>query len=387
MGASWLNINLQAIEANYHFLDQCSSSKTRTGAAVKADAYGLGMVPVSTALYTSGCRQFFAAQLTEAVCLRQAINQQDCRIFVLEGPHNNELPDYQNYQLTPVVNTADQLNRVSTFNRTATAPLACAVHVDTAMNRLGLDGSGLNDLSQITTTGNELPVCLVMSHLACADEPAHRLNAFQLETFTKLSEAFAQTPKSLSNSAGILLGKPFHFDLTRPGISLYGAMSDPAIANDGLQPVFTWQADILQIRTIEKGQTVGYGAEFIAQRRTRLATIGAGYADGYDRALFRPEQGRTAAVGIGGYAAPLAGRVSMDLIVADVSDVPDSVLEKAQYAELLWEGYKLEQMAIDRGTIAYEVMTGLGGRIKRHYDGRTSGSVLTSRQTTPEIKV
>ena len=385
MGASRLNINLQALAANYHYLDQASSPATRTGAAVKADAYGLGMVPVSTALYAAGCRQFFVAQLAEAITLRHAMKANKCQIFVLEGPQKDELAEYQALQLTPVVNTLEQVGWVTGFNQGADTPMSSAVHIDTAMSRLGVDGAGL-DAVIAATADQRLPICLVMSHLACADEPVHDLNTHQLEQFTRLSAAFKDTPKSLANSAGILLGQAFHFDLTRPGVSLYGAMADPSTVNEKLQPVFTWQADILQIRTIDKGESVGYGAAFTATKKTKLATLGAGYADGYARSLYRPEQGCVAVVGIGGHAAPLAGRVSMDLIVADVSAVPDSVLKEARHAELIWDGFRLDEMALARDTIAYEVMTGLGGRVKRHYDVAQTGSADMSHQTPPVIK-
>lgn len=385
MGASRLIIDLQALTANYRYLDQYSSLTTRTGAAVKADAYGLGLGPVSSALYDSGCRQFFVAQLSEAVALRHVLQQPDCQIFVLEGPQRRELPDYQASNLTPVLNTTEQIETILAFNQTARAQLRPAVHLDTAMNRLGLNISEIDALmSAMQDKG--LDVCLLMSHLACADEQEHELNKAQLDAFTRLSAAFPDTPKSLSNSAGILLGNPFHFDLTRPGISVYGAMADPSAVHEALRPVFRWQADILQIRTIDVGESVGYGAEFTATKRTRLATIGAGYADGYARSLYRPEAGRIAVAGIGGYAAPLAGRVSMDLSVVDVSDIPDAVLETTESAELIWDGFRLEEMAHARDTIAYEVMTGLGGRVKRQYDEPTSGAKADARRTTHKIK-
>lgn len=386
MAASQLNINLQAVTANYRYLDQYSSSATHTGAAVKADAYGLGMVPVSKALYDAGCRQFFTAQLSEAIVLRQELKDENSQIFVLEGPQINELADYQAFQLTPVLNTPAQIDRLTTFNQTQTKQMASAVHIDTAMNRLGLGKSSLDVLSELSSVSDKLPLCLVMSHLACADDPEDELNKRQMEAFTALSAPVKDTPKSLSNSAGILLGEAFHFDLTRPGISLYGAMADPASRNSELQSAFTWQADILQIRTIEKGETVGYGADFTAHHRTKLATIGVGYADGYARTLYHPDQNRVATVGIGGYAAPLAGRVSMDLIVVDVSDIPEHVLDVTSCAELIWAGFTLEDMALTRQTIAYEVMTGLGGRVKRHYDEPHQDSHAESRPITPKKK-
>lgn len=368
MGAAWLNINLNALKANYRYLDSCSAPTCTTGAAVKADAYGLGMVPVSHALYDSGCRHFFVAQADEAVTLRQSFAEKPCHIFVLEGPQAHELKDYQAYKLTPVINTADQIEHLVSFNKANFPSLPSALHIDTAMSRLGLAPIDIQRLEEHLTPGGPLPLCLVMSHLACADNTLHYLNTEQLKMFSTLAAQIKHTPKSLANSAGILLADRYHFDLTRPGISLYGAMTDPATRDKELTSVLSWQAKVLQIREIDKGQSVGYGAEFTAETAMKLATIGAGYADGYARALYQPEQNRIALVGIGGHAAPLVGRVSMDLIVADVSKIPDSVLQKSEHAELIWSGYPLEQMALDRQTIAYEVMTGLGGRAKRYYD-------------------
>ena len=367
MGAARLNINLNALTANYKYLDSCSAPTCTTGAAVKADAYGLGMLPVSHALYDSGCRHFFVAQAGEAVTLRQSFAEKPCHIFVLEGPKAGELTDYEVYRLTPVINTADQFEHLVNYNRINSSSLPAALHLDTAMNRLGLAPNDIQRLAEQLTPSGPLPLCLVMSHLACADDPFHSLNTKQLNMFSILAAQFKNTPKSLANSAGILLAETFHFNLTRPGISLYGCMTDPEIKNKQLTPVLNWQAEILQIRYVEKGESVGYGAEFTAQTPIKLATIGAGYADGYARSLYQPERNKYALVGIGGHAAPLVGRVSMDLIVADVSKIPDPVLQGAEYADLIWPGYPLEQMALDRQTIAYEVMTGLGGRAKRHY--------------------
>ena len=374
MGTARLNIDLNALKANYQYLDGCSARACLTGAAVKADAYGLGMVPVSHALYDSGCRHFFVAQADEAVTLRQCFAEKPCQIFVLEGPQASELADYQAYKLTPVINTAEQFEYLIRFNRKNSFSLPSALHIDTAMNRLGLAPNDIQRLVEHLSSDNPLPLCLVMSHLACADNPLHSLNTDQLKKFSSLAAHFEHTPKSLANSAGILLAKRFHFDLTRPGIGLYGVMTDPAKKDKQLKPVLNWQGKILQIRDINEGQSVGYGAEFTAKTPMKLATIGAGYADGYARALYQPERNKTALVGIGGHAAPLVGRVSMDLIVADVSRIPVSVLQKAVHADLIWSGYPLEQMALDRQTIAYEVMTGLGGRAKRHYGSEQNGA-------------
>ena len=369
MSAARLNINLNALKANYKYLDSCSAPKCKTGAAVKADAYGLGMVPVSHALFDSGCRHFFVAQIEEAVTLSESFAEKPRHIFVLEGPKAHELKDYQAYKLTPVINRLDQVEHLVSFNKSNSFTLSSALHIDTAMSRLGLAPNDLQRLADHFIPNGPFPLCLVMSHLACADNPLDTRNTEQLNMLATLAAQIEHAPKSLANSAGILLAERYHFDLTRPGISLYGTMTDPATKDKQLTPVLNWQAEILQIRYIDKGQSVGYGAEFTAKTAMKLATIGVGYADGYARTLYRPERNRIALVGIGGHAAPLVGRVSMDLIVADVSNIPDKVLQKSETADLIWSGYPLEQMALDRQTIAYEVMTGIGGREKRYYDG------------------
>ena len=386
MGAARLNINLNALKANYQYLDSCSAPTCNTGAAVKADAYGLGMLPVSHALYDSGCRHFFVAQADEAVTLRRSFAEKPCHIFVLEGPRADDLKDYQAHKLTPIINTADQFEHLVSFNRINSSSLPSALHLDTAMSRLGLAPNDVQRLAEHLTPKGPLPLCLVLSHLACADDPQHSLNTEQLKLFSTLAAQFENSPKSLANSAGILQTKRFHFDLTRPGISLYGAMTDPTTKDKQLTPVLNWQAEILQIRHIDKGQSVGYGAEFTAETAMKLATIGVGYADGYARSLYQPERNRIALVGIDGHAAPLVGRVSMDLIVADVSKIPESVLQKAKHADLIWPGYPLEQMALDRQTIAYEVMTGLGGRAKRHYDDWKIGSAMREPTENKKMK-
>ena len=373
MPSSRLFIDLDAIAANYHYLDNQTGPKTRTAAAVKANGYGLGMTAVSAQLYQSGCRFFFTAQLEEAIQLRQHFNQlswTQSQIAVLEGPRKKQLADYQHYQLVPVINSIEQTRYLADYNRRQDQPISAILHLDTAMNRLGF---GKDEQAQILADPmmfEDVPVMMVMSHLACADDPNHQANSMQRHSFGQLAGNLGNLPKSLCNSAGIFLGPEYHFDQTRPGIGLYGAMADPCQHNDQLRPVFTWQADILQIRTLKKGEAAGYGSDFVAKKPSRLATLGVGYADGYARCLYQPDKNKTAFVDIAGSAAPLAGRVSMDTLIVDVSEIEMSKLEKTEHAQLIGKSYSLEQMAQDRQTICYEVITGLGDRITRLYDGR-----------------
>ena len=372
MTSSQLHIDLSAISDNYRTLHSLTRQTTKTAAAVKADGYGLGMEAVSGALYQAGCTTFFTAQIQEAISLRTAFidkGYDGADIAVLEGPHAKDIALFEAHKLTPVINHTGQAEAIAAYQRQMETRLAAILHVDTGMSRLGYGQDTHNLLTNDNSPLAELDLCLVMSHLACADEPANDYNRFQLEQFQNLTASFADIPKSFSNSGGIFLPPSYHFDLTRPGIALYGAMPDPAMQNKHLKPVVSWYADIIQIRNLKKGECAGYGAMFTADAPTRLATIAAGYADGYARALYQPQKGRIAKVEIAGKHVPLAGRVSMDLLIADVTSLSDVELQSADKACLLGPHYGLPEMAADRNTISYEVLTGLGDRLTRLYDG------------------
>ena len=372
MTSSQLHIDLHAITDNYRLLDRQTGADTRTAAAVKADGYGLGMTAISKALYQAGCRMFFTAQLAEAVTLRSALTRQGydgANIAVLEGFDQPDLPDYSAHQLTPVINHSQQAEMLAAYQRQTQAALPAILHIDTGMNRLGYGKDTRSLLADKDSGLQEIELQLVMSHLACSDDPSDDYNRYQLEQFTQLIQPFAHIPKSLCNSGGIFLPSDYHFQLTRPGIALYGSMPDPATPDSPLRPVLSWQADIVQIRTLQTGERAGYGGEFIARTPTRLATIAAGYADGYARALYQPDRGQIATVEIAGKIVPLAGRVSMDVLIADVTSLTDAELETADHACLLGPHYSLTEMATDLDTISYEILTGLGDRPARLYDG------------------
>ena len=372
MTSSQLHIDLSAISDNYRTLHRLTREATKTAAAVKADGYGLGMEAVSGALYQAGCETFFTAQIEEAIALRTAFrdkNYDGALIAVLEGPQARDIPLYEAHALTPVINHTGQAEAIAAYQRQMETRLAAILHIDTGMSRLGYGQDTHNLLTNDNSHLAELDLCLVMSHLACADEPANNYNRFQLEQFQNLTASFAGIPKSFSNSGGIFLPPSYHFDLTRPGIALYGAMPDPAMENKYLKPVVSWHADIIQIRELKKGECAGYGSMFTAAGPTRLATIAAGYADGYARALYQPQSGSIARVEIAAKIVPLAGRVSMDLLIADVTSLSDAELQSADTACLLGPHYDLAEMAADRNTISYEVLTGLGDRLTRLYDG------------------
>ncbi len=244
-----------------------------------------------------------------------------------------------------------------------------ALHLDTGMNRLGLDADETKGLvADKDTLLKDIEIDLVMSHLACADEPAHPSNQKQLETLSGFLLDFPSTPSSLANSAGIFLGPGYALDLVRPGIALYGGQPNKDAAS-AMRPVVSLITHIVQLRTVDKGDPVGYGGAYVTKRQTRLATLPVGYADGYHRALGSTTDQKGANAYIGNHEAPLAGRVSMDLITIDVTDIPDEVLVVGAPVELLGHHVSIDDLANIAGTISYEILTSLGTRYERQYIG------------------
>jgi alanine racemase len=357
-----LTIDLGKLAGNWRRL-AALSAPAECAAAVKADAYGIGVAPAVRALAAAGCRTFFVAVPDEGIAVRQALPDAaipHTSVYVLNGFFGDAAGDYRRHRLWPVLGNPGEISAWRAWRKDESA----ALHVDTGMNRLGLGvgEAGTLDDADLAACG----VDLVMSHLACADEPAHPLNAVQLQRFSAVSARFPSPRHSLANSAGIHHGPAWHFDLVRPGIALYGGGSHPDAKSD---PVVTAEARILQVRQVAKGESVGYGATKTMQRDCRLAVLSAGYADGYLRAAGSSDAVPGAEIAIGEHVAPLAGRVSMDLIAADVTDVPDRVLASAGWAELFGPTIDIDHVAARAGTIAYELLTGLSRRAERIYIG------------------
>lgn len=334
---------------NWRTLDALHPGAT-TAAVVKADAYGLGATKIGRALKVAGCSTFFVAYLDEGLTLRKAVGRGP-RIFVLNGPMRGELAAYRDAELTAVLSSELHLKLWSTAARGT-----CAIHVDTGMNRLGLPMALVD--TEATALRRLAPV-LVMSHLACADEPKHPMNLRQRRAFEEVADAFPDTPASLANSAGCFLGKGFGFDLTRPGLALYGGSTPPAGVE--LKPGVVLEATVLSLFTGQKGTSVGYGATHTLAEDRLLATCAIGYADGLPRAGSGKLKGW-----IDGVACPVAGRISMDLVTLDVTDGPKSV-KPGSRVEFLGEHAKLEAQAAACGTLGYELLTGLGPRVQRNY--------------------
>lgn len=352
--AGELVVDLSAIAANWHDLGARHPSGPVAG-VVKADGYGLGAGPVARALAGAGCRHFFVAQFSEGLALREALGHGPM-IAVLGGfPPGADA----GAALTPVLNTPGDVAAAR-----AAGLSGAILHVDTGMERLGVNAAELAGLGDLAGLG----LRYVMTHLACADEPAHPLNAAQAARFAAARAALPGVPASFANSSGLFLGPDFASDLARPGCALYGINPTPGRPNP-MRQVLRLTIPILQIRDVPAGATVGYGATWTAPRQSRIATIAAGYADGYLRSL------SSRGIGIlAGRPVPLVGRVSMDLITLDVTDVPEARV--GDRVELVGPAQTPDAVAALAGTIGYEILTSLGARYRRRHlePGRPSGA-------------
>ncbi|MBI2241495.1 MAG: alanine racemase [Magnetospirillum gryphiswaldense] len=356
-----LSVDLDAIAANWRLL-AARAPAAEAAAVVKADAYGLGAAPVARTLRTAGCKTFFVATIDEGIALRPHVG--NARIFILGGPLPGTASDFVEHGLIPVLNSPDQVGLWSGFARAQGIPLPAALHLDTGMSRLGLDAPAVALLAADKRHLDGVGTVLVISHMACADEPGHTKNAGQLAAFKDLSGQLAlDAPRSLAASSTIFLGSDYHFDLIRPGAALYGLNPVPGQPNP-LRPVVRLSGRILQVRDVDTPQTVGYGATHRFASKGRVATVACGYADG----LFRSLGNRGFGV-IGGIKVPVVGRISMDLTTFDVSAVPADAAHPGAMIELIGPDHDADQLAEEAGTIGYEVLTSLGRRYLRDYVG------------------
>lgn len=405
-----LTVDLAAITANWQTL-RTTFQGQECGAVVKADAYGLGAIPVARALADAGCHTFFVATLEEGLSLREALP--DVRILVFHGVQAGEEFAFAAHRLIPILNSAAQIARWKPVAAEHIHAVS-ALHIDTAMGRLGLQPEEFATL--LAKDPSLLEACrvgLIMSHLACAPESDHPLNATQLTRFTEALKRAPGIPASLCNSGGIFLPKEFHFHLARPGCSLYGIapqtrdsivkemfhatrkriqqIEEKALSKlsgvdsfttirkkaehkserknfqinfNPMRHTATWHAPILMTRTLEREQTIGYGATVTAPKGTRIATVMSGYADGYLRHL-----SNRAVAYVGEHRVPLLGRVTMDMLCFDVTQVPESLLTEGAPLTLLGDadGIRVDDVADAAGTIGYEILTRIGPRVKRIY--------------------
>jgi alanine racemase len=353
-----LTIDLAALAENWRRL-AAASDPAECSAVVKADAYGVGIEPAVAALTRAGCRTFFVALPFEGERVRRAAPE--AIVYVLNGLADEAADRFREARLRPVLNSLDEVDH---WLREAPGE-NCALHIDTGMNRLGLSLHEALEFTRRREDVRTLAPKLLMSHLATADTPDHPLSREQLALFEETKALFPDIPGSLANSAGIALGPAYHFDLVRPGIALYGGRF--AADRQPLATVVTAEARVLQVREAAEDETVGYGATERLTRPSRLAILGAGYADGYIRAAGSSSERPGALAYVRGQPARLVGRVSMDLIAIDVTDVP--AVRPGDYAELFGPRVPIDEVAGHAGTIGYELLTGLSRRAERVYVG------------------
>nr|WP_321510454.1 alanine racemase [uncultured Celeribacter sp.] len=346
MGTSVLHIDLNAIADNWRALDQLTSPATETAAVVKADAYGLGVGKAARSLMKAGVKSFFVAAAEEGVALRDAVGPTPW-IGVFGGHMAGDTDMIADMHLTPMLNSLDQITR----HLEALPGASFGIQLDTGMNRLGLEPAEWDAVKDLVMKAGP---DLLMSHLACSDEPDHPMNAQQLAAFHAMTDGLA-VRKALSATGGILLGPDYHFDLVRPGIGLYGGLPFEAA-----KPVVRVECPVIQTRDVMPGESVGYGNTWIAEQPTRVATVSAGYADGISRQI-----SNKCVLFDGDTPCPLIGRVSMDLITVDITHLDHT----PRSLDLLSSHQTVDDIAEIADTIGYEILTSLGQRYQKRYIG------------------
>jgi alanine racemase len=362
-----LTVDLDALVANWRKLEK-TAVPAECSAVIKANAYGCGLAPVARALAKAGCKTFFVATLDEAAVARTAVPS--AALYVLNGFTQNTGDAYAKIDARPVIGELNELAEWDVFCRRTGWAGGVAIHVDTGLQRLGLTVAEAQGLIPRIHAGDH-GISLVMSHLACAESLHHPMNARQLAAFREVASAFSGVPASLANSSGIFLGGSFQFDMVRPGAALYGVNPTPE-ADNPMQPVVDLKARIVQIRDVERGESVGYGGNWTARRPTKLAIVSAGYADGYFRAGSSNDGTRGAEVIVAGRRCSVAGRISMDLMAVDITELDKNAVRRGHMVTLIGEGITVDELAHHFGTIGYEVLTSLGSRYVRVYNGEVA---------------
>jgi alanine racemase len=342
--------DLSAIVLNYRHLQHLSSAEV--GAVVKANAYGLGAIPISLALENAGCRTFFVARMQEGVDLRA--NGVKHTIYVLHGLSKGEEREFIEYNLIPVLNSLPQALLWHQYAISLSQKLQCIIHIDTGMNRLGMSSAEVS----CTSDFDGLDVRYIMSHLACADDPLHECNTKQLQKFQSYSHIFPKAKRSFSHSSGAFLSPDYHFDLLRPGAALYGLNPTPYTINP-MKNVVSLFAKIMQISDVISDDFVGYGATYKTKAGTKIAVLPIGYSDGYNRHL-----SNKGFVVVNGSKAPVIGRVSMDLVTIDITGLTCQV---GDAVEIIGPHYPADAAAEAAGTIGYEILTSLSRLAERSY--------------------
>lgn len=357
-----LTVNLGALKRNWQALDKVSRGAL-TGAVLKADAYGTGLPAAAKAFYEAGARFFFVATPDEGIAARAALPQ-DTHIFVLNGLYPGAAPLYVGERLMPCLASMPMLEEWLEACLEKNQALPAALHFDTGINRLGFRLNEAPTVKRLVDGVGYQPQ-MIMSHLACADIPGHEKNRTQLALFSAVMAQFPGVPASLANSAGLMTARENHFQMVRPGIALYGGRAVAGRRNP-MSPVVTLEAPVLMIKEVKTGESVGYGAMHTMVRDTRLAIVALGYADGFPRSLSGANNHRGTHIAFGGVPCPVIGRVSMDMIGVDVTDLP-RLPSPGEMAEVLGAHISIDDHADVAKTIGYEILTALKGRYTRQY--------------------
>jgi alanine racemase len=361
-----VEIDLDALAANWRALADLVTPAA-CGAVVKANAYGLGADRVVPVLAAAGCRTFFVATPDEALAAHRLAP--GCEVFLLDGLLPGSAAAIATQPAIPVLSSLPEVHEWAAAADARGAPLACALHVDTGLNRLGLAAAEVQKLASDMHTLARLDVRLVMSHLACADDPASPKNAQQREVFDRLRPLLPRARASLAASDGLMLGSAYHYDLVRPGYALYGGQAFQGGATP-VRPVLRVTTRVLQVRDVAPGSSIGYAATYRPARAARIAVIAAGYADGLGRGASASNEAAGGQVAIHGRRAPIVGRVSMDLVTVDVTDIErERPVARGDEVELVGPHVPLELAGQGMGTIGYEVLTRLATRFARVYRG------------------
>ena len=357
-----LTIDLAAIEANWKALAR-RAMPAECAAVVKADAYGCGIEPVGTVLAKAGCKTFFVADLLEARRLRNVAPE--ATIYVLNGLMPGTAETFADLHVRPVIGSLTELAEWDAFTATSGWQGGAALHVDTGMNRLGLSPEEAAALAP-RVRANAHGITLLMSHFVSSEEENHPLNDKQIKLFREIRVLYRGTPSSLANSSGVFLGSAAHCDMIRPGAALFGVNPTPK-RNNPMQSVVGLRGRIVVVRDVKRGETVGYNAGWTTKRDAQIAVVAVGYADGYLRAASASDARSGAEAIIAGQRCPLAGRVSMDLLAVDVTDLPAGAVKRGDMATLIGDGVSVDDFAARADTIGYEVLTSLGRRYHRIY--------------------
>ncbi len=355
-----LTVDLSAVTHNYGILKEQTGSGVKTGAVLKANAYGLGAAEVGKALFKAGCNDFFVSSPEEGQILRRALPAP--RIMVLNGFYDSVAELYAKDNLIPMLGSFIEIEHYKKLGQKQGKKLPAFLSFNTRMNRLGLGSVETEKLLSEMHMLEGIDVIGIMSHFACADEKSHPLNETQYEVFNKIAQHFPEAEKSLCNSSGIFRDKKYHYNLLRPGMALYGLNPTPEAANP-MRAVVHLDLPVMRVRIVYAGASVGYGATWKAEKDTPLATVSAGYADGIFRSL-----SNRGALYWKGHRCPIRGRVSMDLTTVDLSEIPEKERPRpGDSMEFIGEHQSADAIALDAGTIGYEILTALGHRYKREY--------------------